>query len=43
MAFLTAQQTVREHNEAHARGEKDFRLALNPIADLVSDRLSRGD
>lgn len=41
MAFLTAQQTVREHNEAHARGEKDFRLALNPIADLTPEEYRR--
>uniref|UniRef100_A0A914W8H3 Cathepsin L-like n=1 Tax=Plectus sambesii TaxID=2011161 RepID=A0A914W8H3_9BILA len=41
MTFLTAQQTVREHNEAHARGEKDFRLSLNNIADLLPEEYRR--
>uniref|UniRef100_A0A914WAQ5 Cathepsin L-like n=1 Tax=Plectus sambesii TaxID=2011161 RepID=A0A914WAQ5_9BILA len=35
--FLTAQQTIREHNEAYARGEKDFYLGLNHLSDLLPE------
>uniref|UniRef100_A0A914C9F0 Cathepsin L-like n=1 Tax=Acrobeloides nanus TaxID=290746 RepID=A0A914C9F0_9BILA len=34
LAFLSAQQTVRRHNDAYERGDASFKLAVNPIADL---------
>ena len=34
--FLKAQQTIRKHNKAYARGEKDFYLNLNHLSDLVT-------
>uniref|UniRef100_A0A914DVZ9 Cathepsin L-like n=1 Tax=Acrobeloides nanus TaxID=290746 RepID=A0A914DVZ9_9BILA len=34
LAFISAQQTVRRHNDAYDRGNVSFKLAVNPIADL---------
>uniref|UniRef100_A0A914VI13 Cathepsin L-like n=1 Tax=Plectus sambesii TaxID=2011161 RepID=A0A914VI13_9BILA len=39
-AFLMARQTIREHNEAYARGEKDFYLGLNHLSDLLPEEYS---
>jgi cathepsin L len=34
LAFLSAQQKIRSHNEAYEKGEVSFKLETNPIADL---------
>uniref|UniRef100_A0A914X5P0 Cathepsin L-like n=1 Tax=Plectus sambesii TaxID=2011161 RepID=A0A914X5P0_9BILA len=39
--FLKAQQTIRKHNEAYARGEKDFYLGLNHLSDLLPEEYRR--
>jgi len=42
LTFLTAEQRVRDHNAAFARGEASFRIELNHLADLpVSEYRSR--
>uniref|UniRef100_A0A914D9C1 Cathepsin propeptide inhibitor domain-containing protein n=1 Tax=Acrobeloides nanus TaxID=290746 RepID=A0A914D9C1_9BILA len=39
LAFISAQQTVRRHNDAYDRGNVSFKLAVNSIADLVRIKL----
>ncbi|KAE9547186.1 hypothetical protein FO519_009601 [Halicephalobus sp. NKZ332] len=34
LAFLSAQQSVRRHNEAYERGDVSFKIGMNHIADL---------
>uniref|UniRef100_A0A914XJK6 Cathepsin L-like n=1 Tax=Plectus sambesii TaxID=2011161 RepID=A0A914XJK6_9BILA len=40
-AFLSAQQTIRQHNNAYARGETDFHLGLSHLSDLLPEEYRR--
>lgn len=35
LAFLSAKQHIRRHNDAYERGDVSFKLGLNHISDLV--------